>query len=365
MTRHTANHDSVIHLIANQGAVGGGEVMLHHIAAALRAEGQDLTVVAPASPAEVADRLESDGFSVTRIPGEDRKAYALGLRRWALRRPPGLVWCNGLLPAAALTAVRHRIVHLHQEPQSALQRVATALARAGARMTLVPSPFMATRIRGARVLDNWVGGPAGASSDGSPEHLREPDSGLTLGFIGRLSEDKGIHVLLDALSLLDSQDPGRYTVRVAGEPRFVEGGEAARISRALDEAGDTVSLLGWQETYAFLSSIDVLVCPSTWQEPFGLVAAEAMAAGVPVLVTRAGALPDVVGPDHPLIAKPGDAQDLAHVIRTVEDLDLTALVERQHARWRQKWSPEAGRVRIKSLLAQLGLSFSQTGSDCQ
>ena len=71
-----------IWILANQGEVGGGEVMLHHLATALRELGRDVGVVAPAHPAETADRLAADGFDVARVGGPGRLGYRRALRAW-------------------------------------------------------------------------------------------------------------------------------------------------------------------------------------------------------------------------------------------------------------------------------------------
>ena len=82
-----------------------------------------------------------------------------------------------------------------------------------------------------------------------------------------------------------------------------------------------------------------------------------MSAGIPVVVSDAGALPEVVGPEHPWIARAGDAEDLARVIRQAAQGDPAA-VERAYRRWKSLFSPEAGRERLRLLLETLGLSTS-------
>ena len=188
-----------IWILANQGEVGGGEVMLHHLATALRDLGRDVGVVAPAHPAETADRLAADGFDVVRVGGPGRLGYLRALRAWDRGRGgDDVVWCNGLLPATALAGRPRRIVHLHQVPEKPLLRVFSALARPGALAVLVPSRFAADRIRGARVLHNWVPGPTAPQT----RRARGADEPVTVGFLGRLSEDKGIVTLLEAAALL-------------------------------------------------------------------------------------------------------------------------------------------------------------------
>ena len=98
--------------------------------------------------------------------------------------------------------------------------------------------------------------------------------------------------------------------------------------------------------------------PSTWAEPFGLVATEAMSARVPCVVSDAGALPEVLGPAHPWVARAGDVDDLATVVRQCAEAspeDRQAVVERAYARWEMHFSPAAGRERVASLVARLGV----------
>ena len=84
-----------------------------------------------------------------------------------------------------------------------------------------------------------------------------------------------------------------------------------------------------------------------------------MAAGVPFVISDAGALPEVAGPGHPWIARAGDAADLGRVVAealaaTAEELgDVTARARR---RWEQEYSPAAGRERVRRLLDDLGLT---------
>ncbi|MGW8493444.1 glycosyltransferase family 4 protein [Micrococcus luteus] len=340
-----------IWILANQGEVGGGEVMLHHLATALRELGRDVGVVAPAHPAETADRLAADGFTVERVGGPGRAGYMRALRRWHRAHRDDVAWCNGLLPATALAGRPRRIVHLHQVPEKPLLRVFSALACPGALAVLAPSRFAADRIRGARVLHNWVPAPT------APQAVRARDPGepVTVGFLGRLSEDKGIVTLLEAAALLRRTDPGAFVFRIAGESRFVAEDEADRLATALKAAGEDVQVLGWQDTGEFLASVDVLAVPSHVAESFGLVAAEAMAAGVPVVASDAGAVPEVVGSDHPFVVPQRDAAALANCLRAVSAVDLGAVALSQRHRWASLFSPEAGRAAVAELLDDLSL----------
>ena len=98
--------------------------------------------------------------------------------------------------------------------------------------------------------------------------------------------------------------------------------------------------------------------PSVWAEPFGLVVAEAMAAGVPFVISDAGALPEVAGPDHPWVARAGDAGDLARVIAqalAATPQQTSDVTDRARRRWEDEYSPAAGRERVRRLLEDLGV----------
>lgn len=131
----------------------------------------------------------------------------------------------------------------------------------------------------ARVIWNAVEAPAG--------HRPPARTGdLVFGFLGRLVPEKGIETLIDACRMLP---PSGWRLRVAG--RAQEGDDAYR-ARA---AGLPVAFLGFTDPRAFLDTIDVLVVPSIWREPFGLTVVEAFARGVPVIGSRLGAIADLVG----------------------------------------------------------------------
>ncbi|WP_052206885.1 glycosyltransferase family 4 protein [Sinomonas humi] len=335
-------------LAANNGEIGGGEVMLLAIAEVLREMGVDVLVVGPENPQGVIVAAQERGFPVEALPCRGRPEYMLALRRWRKAHPEGVLWCNGLVPATATAGMAHRIVHLHQLPAGP-QQLVVPMARARAMATLVPSQFMASKVRGARVLANW-----------SPalERVLVPrgKGPVRLGFLGRPSEAKGIPLLADAMGRLRHRAPLRYFLRIAGEPRFVDARERVVVEGRIRSLGRSVQELGWMVTDEFLGTIDILVVPSVWDEPFGLVVTEAMSARVPVVVTDAGALPEVVGHDHPWIAHAGDPQSLADVIaEAATALPADDVVERAHKRWAELFSPEVGREALGSLLAALDL----------
>lgn len=108
------------------------------------------------------------------------------------------------------------------------------------------------------------------------EPVPEPRTGLvdgprlTVGYLGRLSAEKGIGVLLEALR------GSTIALRVAGTP---EGDVPLPVNQP------NVDFVGVADASTFLDSVDLLIVPSIWFEPFGRVVAEAAARRVPVLVS--------------------------------------------------------------------------------
>lgn len=331
---------------ANQGDIGGGEVMLLNLATAARALGLDVDVVGPRA-GSVLDAAAEAGFVVHEL-GATRRDYLRALPQWRGRGK--VLWANGLAPAFATSGQGGRVVHLHQQPQGP-QAVAARFARFRARITLVPSRAMARHVRGAQVLQNWT-------ADATPSTEQPPRTGQVLGFIGRPSVDKGVVVLADAVRELSLRldDPPRLLL--AGEPRFVPADERRTVEAALARVEHLVDRTGWIAPGDFFNRVDLAVFPSVWPEPFGLVVAEAMSAGVPFVISDAGALPEVAGDTHPWVARRADAVSLADTIQAVlaAPADETGrVVSAARKRWEEQFSPQAGGVRLAQLLTRLGV----------
>ncbi len=140
---------------------------------------------------------------------------------------------------------------------------------------------------------------------------------LRVVFVGRMIRDKGADVLLDAAALLRRRD---VEVTLVGSQNFDAGAAPSAYERELRARaagmGDRVRLLPFMprvQVAALCRASDVLVVPSRWAEPFALTVMEGMASGVPVVASRIGGIPEVMGPAG-LQVRPGDPADLAEAI---------------------------------------------------
>jgi glycosyltransferase involved in cell wall biosynthesis len=135
----------------------------------------------------------------------------------------------------------------------------------------------------SRVVHNW------------PELSREPapktpGPARTFGLLGRLGEDKGTWVAIKAFQALPRELRETTRLLIAGS---ASEGDQKRLNEAM-RTTPQISYLGRDvNAVDFFEQVDVALVPSQWFEPFGRVAAEAALAGVYVIASKTGGLPEV------------------------------------------------------------------------
>ena len=158
---------------------------------------------------------------------------------------------------------------------------------------------------------------AGGLGEVRQHAIRRGDEPWRLTFAGRLEWQKGPQVLLDAVALLASEGQ-RMQVTVAGDGPDCE--DLIRQAATLP-AHARVEFPGWLDRarmHDLYARTDVLVVPSLWPEPFGLVGPEAGSRGVPAVAFRVGGIPEWLENGAGGVfaaADPPDARSLADAIR--------------------------------------------------
>jgi glycosyltransferase involved in cell wall biosynthesis len=140
------------------------------------------------------------------------------------------------------------------------------------------------------------------------DFTRRPTADPTFVYCGRLDVEKGIALLLRAFARLRRFIPAAR-LRVIGTGPERMNMEALSVSLGLREA---VAFLGWLDPPAMERHFEeawASVVPSLWAEPFGLVAVEAITRGVPVIVSAAGGLGEVVEPGARGLLFPNNDED--------------------------------------------------------
>ncbi|SDX51653.1 Glycosyltransferase involved in cell wall bisynthesis [Pseudomonas syringae] len=137
-----------------------------------------------------------------------------------------------------------------------------------------------------------------------PEQTKAPaaHAPLRFGYLGSLSESKGVGWLIDQFQHL----PFDATLKIAG--RGQQEDEKRFKAMATSPA---ISFVGYQKPEDFYRQIDVAIVPSMWNEPFGMVAVEACAHSLPVIASRMGGLPEIIqDPLNGLLCNPDDPDSL-------------------------------------------------------
>jgi glycosyltransferase involved in cell wall biosynthesis len=161
--------------------------------------------------------------------------------------------------------------------------------------------------------------------NGIEDHPAAPiDGGAApvVAFIGRLNRWKGYDVFVDAIAQIASTFP-EARFMVAGDPPPGEEWRTTALADRLSRLGiaDRVEIVGFEsDVPALLERVAVVVTPSKWPEPFGLVTLEAMRAGRAVIATAHGGALDLITPGTSgLLVPPGDSAALAAAMAALLD----------------------------------------------
>jgi len=162
--------------------------------------------------------------------------------------------------------------------------------------------------------------PLGLSLTGHGEQEKERDGSgpLTVGYFARLCPEKGLGLAVEAFRLLAGRFPaGSVRLRAAGylaerDRRFVEEQRRRIADWGLAEQVEITGEVDREEKIAFLRTLDVLTMPALYREPKGLPVLEALANGVPAVVPRHGAFPELIeATGGGVLVEPGSAEALA------------------------------------------------------
>ncbi|HWM50175.1 MAG TPA: glycosyltransferase family 4 protein [Thermoplasmata archaeon] len=323
-------------------AVGGVEQHVHHVASRLAQAGVEVEVL-------TTDLLRDTPFTRIRSPLPRDSFPVTRVRAWRMvDAPHGLgIVAPSMVPA--LLASGADIIHAHSYGQ--FPTFAGSLASALDHSILIVTPHSdagrpswtksvfdrvvprLTLKAATRVIAVSEHEAASLINLGVPrDRIRVIPNGVDLGefaevgtrkdrdglvglFVGRLDPDqKGLDVLVRAMSKLPQNYPLR--LRLVGE----DWGGAELLRHLAQRLGvaDRVTMVGKvprPEVVREFAEADFLVLPSRF-EPFGIVLLEAMAAGLPVVASRVGGIPEIVSEGETgLLVEPDNPDALAEALR--------------------------------------------------
>ena len=281
--------------------IGGLELNVAHLAQQLVARGHEVAVITT-TPGHGDERLE---YPVLRNPGP--LEFLRRLRWCELFHQPNMS-LRGFWPLLLVRrpwVVSHHSWYCRTDGRVAWQdrlkrfllRFASgsiAISRAIAQDLPVPSVVIGNTYR-----------------DKLFRRLPEVARSLDLVFVGRLVSDKGVDVLLEALARPEAAAARTLTVVGEGPERGALEQQVRRLG--LEQRVRFAGLRTGEDLVRLLNQHRVLVVPSRYNEPFGIVALEGIACGCVVVGSRGGGLIDAIGPCGVTFPN-GDSAALARVL---------------------------------------------------
>jgi glycosyltransferase involved in cell wall biosynthesis len=203
----------------------------------------------------------------------------LGLPSLLLRRPTVIahhMWTPRTGPGAFVGRIKHALLRFADNVA-----VSTAMANSlRVPCTIIANPYQEELF-------------AGANHDGPKRDLV---------FLGRLIEDKGLGVLLEALALLAGRGlQPTLTVIGRGPAEALHRRQAEELGVALQV--DFTGALRGSDLRDRLAAHQLMIVPSIWEEPFGVVVLEGLACGLIPVAADSGGLPDAVGKCGSIVPK--------------------------------------------------------------
>ena len=315
--------------------IGGIETLVYRLALAQRAEGHEVRVMTQRDGAALPAEDSYDGIAIHRLSftaalREGNVATIRAIAREAATRlqqfEPDVVHVHvsGHLPWLYLLAGksgRATVATLHVPWANLGEALPPSISA-----RLVQSADAVMAVSEATRLD-WCGHVAGLRervrvvTNGVPPPAIAPtplaDARGTILCLGRLDRMKGFDVALQAFTRVVQRDSTAQLAIVG------DGPERGALERLAAEMGlrDHVAFRGWvapEAVAAVINEAAMVLVPSRWEEPFGLVAVEAAWMGRPVIASRVGGLAEVVVDDETgLLVPSGDVIALAHAIESL------------------------------------------------
>jgi spore coat protein SA len=138
-------------------------------------------------------------------------------------------------------------------------------------------------------------------------------------FTGRLVPYKGVHVLLQAMRILENRGV-KARCTIAGGAQFGTSRKTTYIRKLERMKPANTQLVGYragEELASLLRQADIFCCPSIWNDPFPLAPLEAMASGLPVVASRTGGIPEALAYGGGSMVPPADPNALADALQSL------------------------------------------------
>ncbi len=156
------------------------------------------------------------------------------------------------------------------------------------------------------------------------EFLCLSDKDFIIIFSGRLTEEKGILQLIQAVK--QTQDIPNLKLVIIGASAYGKDKQPTPYIKQLVKESELIKdnvvftgFVNYDQVLSYLKMADIAVVPSMWEEPFGLTVVEAMAAGLPLITTRSGGIPEICEGVATIVERENIVDNLAAAIQDLYD----------------------------------------------
>ncbi len=141
--------------------------------------------------------------------------------------------------------------------------------------------------------------------------LSEDD--IVFSFIGQVREIKGVDTFIKMAHKIDNKNVKFLIVGECRDPKKFEGAYTEEMLRTEINGDERIKIVGYRsDVENIYYSSDVIVMPSRWEEPFGLINIEAGASSKPIISSRVGGIPEIIRDgENGFLFEKGDADDFA------------------------------------------------------
>lgn len=158
---------------------------------------------------------------------------------------------------------------------------------------------------------------------GGLKHSSSKDRKIKLLYVGRISEEKGIHIAIKSIENLVNQH------KIANLGLEIIGSGDINYNKYLYSLIESLNLtafvkfkgsISYDEVLMKYRDYDMLLVPSIWEEPFGLIIVEAMSQGLPVIATKTGGISEIIEDGkNGLLVPVGDSVRMAEAVKKLVD----------------------------------------------
>lgn len=158
----------------------------------------------------------------------------------------------------------------------------------------------------------------------SRKFLKISNNDFVIIYSGRLNEEKGILQLVQAIKQL--RNLSNIKLLIIGASFYGKDKKNTLFVQQLEKESDSIKdkvvftgFINYHQVPSYLKMADIAVVPSMWEEPFGLTVVEAMAAGLPLITTRSGGIPEICEGVATIVERENIVDNLAAAIQDLYD----------------------------------------------